>query len=187
MSWIKSERIEFINEYERKYGIRLAENDEMLPIIHFIFDAGKSTDARLADAESLLSNLGKTVKQSTDRFIPNTYHFTEGEALKWQIGIGLKVVMIIAAISILLWSAYFWWHSYQDIANAKAIIISAPLLEKKLLNGIQVNKDGYYFLEFSRPPEDASSIKFFTEYELLEDGTVRIYLTHDQSNRWKRH
>ena len=30
MSWIEAERIAFIDEFERQYGIRLSENDEML-------------------------------------------------------------------------------------------------------------------------------------------------------------
>jgi len=174
MSWIKSERIEFINEYERKYGVRLSENDEMLPIIHFIFDAGKSTDSRLAEAQRVILKLEQTVNQSVEMMSPTTYHFDRGEALKWQIGIGLKILMVIAGVLVISWSAYFYWSSISDLESAQQILTSAPLIEGNLLRQVHVDGRGYHFLEFNRPKKD--SLHFFKEYQLMDDGSVRVYL-----------
>ncbi len=174
MSWIKSERIDFINEYERRYGVRLSENDEMLPIIHFIFDAGKSTDSRLSETKSLLSKLERTVTQSAEMISPKTYHFSDGDALKWQIGIGIKILIVIAGILIVSWSAYFYWSADNDVKYARQIIALNPVIENNLLQNVRVDSRGYYFLEFTRPKEDV--INFLTEYELRNDGSVRVYL-----------
>jgi|GEM_PF-6310448 len=174
MSWIKSERIEFINEYERKYGVRLSENDEMLPIIHFIFDAGKSTDSRLSETKRLISKLELTVNQSAEMMSPKTYHFAGGEALKWQIGIGLKILMVIAGVLVISWSAYFYWSSHNDLKNAQQILASAPMIEENLLRSVHIDSRGYHFLEFNRPKKD--SLHFLKEYQLMEDGSVRVYL-----------
>lgn len=170
MSWIKSERIDFINEYERRYGVRLSENDEMLPIIHFIFDAGKSTDSRLSETKSLLSKLERTVTQSSRE----NYYFSDGDALKWQIGIGIKILIIIAGILMVSWSAYFYWSADNDVNYARQIIASNPVIENNLLQNVRLDSRGYYFLEFNRPKEDV--INFLTEYELRNDGSVRVYL-----------
>ncbi len=174
MSWIKSERIEFINEYERKYGVRLSENDEMLPIIHFIFDAGKSTDSRLSETKRLIAKLEQTVDLSVEMISPKTYHFAGGEALKWQIGIGIKILMVIAGLLIVSWSFYFYWRSHNDLKTAQQILASAPMIEKNLLQSVREDGRGYYFLEFNKPKDDG--IHFFIEYELMDNGSARVYL-----------
>jgi len=174
MSWIRSERLEFINEYERKYGVRLLENDEMLPIIHFIFDAGKSTDSRLSETKQLIAKLEQTVTQSAEMINPKTYHFSPGEALKWQVGIGIKILMIIAGFLIVSWSCYFYWSSHSDLKTSQQILASAPMIEKNLLQNIQKDNRGYYFLEFKKPTGD--SVHFFDEYDLMSNGAARVYL-----------
>ena len=175
MSWTRNERQEFINEYERHYGDRLSETDEMLPILHFIHTTGKSTESRLTRAESLFSTLEKMVQHSIKKISPRTYNIHKGDAIKWHVGIALKIIMISTIITFALWSIYLLWYLHQDITNAKEILVSAPLMEQGLLKNVRTDNSGYYYLKFKKPSEKGV-FKYFTEYELLNDGTVKVYL-----------
>ena len=133
MSWIKSERIEFINEFERKYGIRLKENDEMLPILHFIYDAGNGTSKRLEDSQKVLNKIESLVNGVLQNVNPKVYDIKKGDAISWQIGIGLKYMIIGLTISILSWIAHFYSDEYNKVEKAQEIIQKAldDYLEKK--------------------------------------------------------
>lgn len=175
MSWIQRERVRFIDEYERTYGKRPSEDDEMLPIMHFIFSAGKATQAKLADTEKLILKLEESINDSSKITNSPTYNFSDGEAMKWQIGIALKILIVISGFTALGWSIYFWWDANDKVEKADKIVLSAPVIEEKLLPQIQIDGSGYYFLEFKRPQK--SSVNFFTEYHLMNDGSVRVYLS----------
>lgn len=175
MSWIQRERVRFIDEYERTYGKRPSEDDEMLPIMHFIFSAGKATQAKLADTEKLILKLEESINDSSKISHSPTYNFSDGEALKWQIGIALKVMVIICGFIAAGWSIYFWWDANDKVAKADKIILSAPVIEGKLLPQVRIDESGYCFLEFKRPQK--SSVNFFKEYHLMNDGSVRVYLS----------
>lgn len=172
MSWIKSERIEFINEYERKYGVRLSENDEMLPILHFIFDAGKLTTQRLNDTSTLINRAEKIINEAASKMNSKVYHFKEGDAFKWQIGIAFKVILIMGSIILTGWSIYYWIDAYKMKKKSEAIIRAVPFIENV---NVRVNQEGYHFIEFL-PPKQKSKVQFYTDYELQKDGTIRIYI-----------
>lgn len=68
---IKEERKELRDEMERVYGIYLREDDELLPIIHFITEASKLAELNTSESKKLLEKM----KTSSDEMI--AAHSTE--------------------------------------------------------------------------------------------------------------
>ena len=57
MSMLKEERKALRDELERLYGIHLREDDEFLPIIHFISNASKLADAKTTELNKILEEM----------------------------------------------------------------------------------------------------------------------------------
>ena len=146
----------------------------MLPIMYSISRAGKSTDLRLIEANRLLEETRLLVKDLARTVKPKTYNFDKGEAWKWQIGIAVKILIIVCCFLVILWSGYFWWLSKYDLKKANRIISVAPFVEKNFLLRVKQDKEGYYFIEFQEAK--TNSVKYFTEYEKLKEGKVRVYV-----------
>ncbi len=174
MSWTEKDRLAFADYFESQYGKRLSINDEMLPLLHYMFKVNQSTVSRLAKTEKILENTQKIVNDVVLKANPKTYHFSSGEAFRWQLGITLKYAFWIAGIMIIFWSSYFWWAAHRDIKNAELILSAAPVVEQTLLHQIDADRNGFLFLEFKRPK--GTLVENFTEFNVIDEETIRIYL-----------
>ncbi len=173
MSWIKKERDEFINTYERTYGVRLSEKDEMLPIMHFIYNAGNETINKLNNTDALVAKIEKLLKDSNFRRTPIVLQ--DGQAWAWQIGIAVKSIIILVAISLAIIAGYFVdaWHS-EEKASALKIVNSADAIQNGLLSRALEDSNGNIFLSFE--PPKGKSLKLYSNYEFRKDSSVRVYL-----------
>jgi hypothetical protein len=173
MSWIKKERDEFINEYERKYGVRISEKDEMLPIMHYIYTAGLESVCKLREVEQLV----KKVEKSLDQLRTSGPHINlqHGEGWGWQVGMGVRYALILLAVSVAISILVFVsnWTSIQR-SEASFIIEAAPHIQRDLLRNIEVDNDGDHFLHLM--PNRDTILNDFPEYILLKDSSVRVYL-----------
>lgn len=175
MSWTEGDRLKFIDEYERLYGTRLSINDEMLPILHTIFFAGKATELRLLETRRLLDKSVTTIEFLNQKLKATTYNFnTDNSALKWQLGGLLKTASAGLMIIAIIWSLYFWWNASLTRTKALQILNNVEVIDKGLLLNIRLTEDGYYFIESTKSTD--SSIAFFSEYEELSKGRIRIYV-----------
>lgn len=46
MKWCKEEKLKFIKEMEINYGVRYSENDEIVPLYHYLHHNGKQLDSQ---------------------------------------------------------------------------------------------------------------------------------------------
>jgi hypothetical protein len=60
MAMLKEERKALRDELERVYGIHLREDDEFLPVIHFIHEASKLADLNNAESKKILEEMKTT-------------------------------------------------------------------------------------------------------------------------------
>lgn len=150
-----------------KYGFSIPVSDPVLPalyIIHKEMELNNKTNTDIAKAIQGSASKKKTINYSFT---------TRGEAIRFQIGIGLKWLLIVGSISSLLLVIVWWWSLQEDVAKAKYIINTSPTTSE-LLQRTMVDREGYYFLDFKKAPK--GSFKFFEEYEQIDSKTVRIYL-----------
>jgi hypothetical protein len=173
MSWIKGERDEFINEYERKYGVRISEKDEMLPIMHYIYTAGLESVAKLRQIEKLVAKVDKSLNEPA--FSRTQIVLQDGEAWSWQVGIAVKILLLTIGIlgSITVCSIIVNWSSAKK-EEAAAIIEAAPIIQKDLLKRVEVDIKGNHFLRFV--PDRGNGVELFKEYQLQKDSSIHIYL-----------
>jgi len=168
---IKADRIKFRNEIEADYGIHISENDELLPILHFVFHSVKEVNESRAKQESALSDLMSKINRPV-------YNFAPGEAWQFQIAASLKWLFIGMSIVLFAWIALKWWSAKNDLDEAQRIIQSSERINIHLLNNVKKDTDGFMFLEFTEAK--GNSIKNFIEFEKVNSKTVRVYLGQEK-------
>ncbi len=69
---IKEEKKALRDELERTYGIRIHDDDELLPILHYITDASKLASLHLEESRNILTEMktasSKMIEDHTSRF-----------------------------------------------------------------------------------------------------------------------
>ena len=168
---IKSDRIKFRDDLEAAYGIHISENDELLPVLHFVFHSVKEVKESRAKQESALGDLMSKINRPV-------YNFAPGEAWQFQIASSLKWLFIGISIVLFALIALKWWSSKNDLDEAQRIIRSSGRINSHLLNNVKEDRDGFMFLEFTEAEEN--SIKNFIEYEKVNSRTVRVYLGQEK-------
>ncbi len=164
---IKADRIKFRDELEAAYGIHISENDELLPILHFVFHSVREVNESRAKQESALSDLMSKINRPV-------YNFAPGGAWQFQFAASLKWFFIGGSIVLLSWISLKWWSSINEVEKARNIVRSADLVNRALINKVKKDADGFLFLEFKEAP--GTTIQNFTEYEKTSSKTVRVYL-----------
>ena len=173
MSWIKKERDEFINEYERKYGVRISEQDEMLPIMHYIYTAGLESVYRHRQMEQLFAKIEKSLNEAV--FSSIKIALQDLEALRCLIDIAIRILIFIVVIvgAITIGSVIVNWSSTRRY-EADAIIEAAPIFEKELLKRVVNDPKGNTYLQFV--PDKGDGYELFKEFQLQEDSSIHVYL-----------
>jgi hypothetical protein len=164
---IKADRIKFRDELEAAYGIHISENDELLPILHFVFHSVKEVNESRAKQESALNELLSKINRPV-------YNFGPGEAWQFQLAGSLKWLFVGVSVVLLSWIGQTWWSGKNDLDEAQRIIQSSMRINSHLLNNVKEDSDGFLFLEFTEAKGNA--IKNFIEYEKVNSKTVRVYL-----------
>lgn len=168
---IKSDRIKFRDELEAAYGIHISENDELLPILHFVFHSVKEVNESRAKQERALSDLISKINRPV-------YNFAPGEAWQFQLAASFKWLFIGGSIVLLSGISLWWWSSTHEVEKARNIIRSADLVNRALINKVKKDADGFLFLEFREA--SGTTIQNFTEYEKINSKTVRVYLGEEK-------
>ena len=168
---IKADRIKFRDEFEAVYGIHISENDELLPILHFVFHSVKEVNESRAKQESILSDLINKINRPV-------YNFAPGEAWQFQVAASLKWLFIGISVALFAWVAFKWWSANNDLDEARRIIQSSERINSHLLKNTKKDADGFMFLEFTEAK--GNSIKNFIEFEKVDSKTVRVYLGQER-------
>ncbi|MCC6836688.1 MAG: hypothetical protein IT213_17010 [Cytophagales bacterium] len=164
---IRSDRIKFRDDLEAEYGIHISENDELLPILHFVFHSVKEVNESRVKQESALNELMGKINRPV-------YNFGPGEAWQFQLAASLKWLFIGVSVVLLSWISLTWWSRKNDLEEAERIIQSSVRINSHLLNNVKEDRDGFMFLEFTEAK--GNSIKNFIEYEKINSKTIRVYL-----------
>ena len=175
MKWCKEEKLKFIKEMEINYGVRYSENDEIVPLYHYLHHNGKQLDSQLTVAKDLINQLEIRVQEIKKQTGTTVYNFSNGEAWKWQWGRAVVALVIGWWIFMLgyIWVTYR--ESESKLTNAKEILAKYPIGGEQLMQRIKLAGEGYYYLEFRK--QKGSTIKDFEEYiELQNNGVVTVPL-----------
>src|ERR1044071_4302716 len=154
-----------------KYGFKFTTTDPTTPIMYVIH---KDLEATIDANRELTSE----VKTAASKINPKVFNFnTHGEAKAFQVGIGLKWLIISVPV-ILLCCIGTWWYSIaSDVKQARAIINNAGNIGELIK---RVKKIGdFYVIDFAAAQQD--SIRPFIEFRRLNARIVRVYLGKEQS------
>lgn len=168
---IRSDRIKFRDDLEAEYGIHISENDELLPILHFVFNSVKEVNESRAKQESALNELMGKINRPV-------YNLGPGEAWQFQLAASLKWLFIGVSVVLVSWIGQTWWSWKNDLDEAQRIIQSSERINSHLMNNVKRDSDGFMFLEFTEAK--GNSIKNFIEYEKINSKTVRVYLGQEK-------
>lgn len=156
----------------KEYGFDFAPSDPVIPALYVIHQEilsnKKSNDAITTE-----------IKLAAGRMNSQIYHFNSpGEGWRFQIAASLKWLFIGLSFDLLLWICLIWWNSFNNVEEARKVIQSAGRINSELLKSVQLDSDGFFFLEFKEAP--GVSIKNFIEFERVNSKTVRVYLGQEK-------
>jgi hypothetical protein len=151
----------------KEFGFHFPPNDPVIPAM-YIFHKEMQSNNQNNNAIAAL------IKESLSKINPTTFHFNSpGEAWKFQIGITLRWVLSGLLVLVCMWTAIWYWSMANDVDKARTIIESSNNLGG-LIKRIQINDEGYYFIDFTTAKGD--SIQNFKDFQKLNTRTVRVYL-----------
>jgi len=173
MSWTIKERETFIEFYERKYGVLLKENDEILSVLHFIFDKTNLTESQVIRTHELINLLEVKVKDIKGHLQPKQFQLDGDAAWKWQMG-SIRKIFAIAAIAISAIILLFHLGvGFGKVQKANNLINSQPF-QKYLFNTIKTDNLGFYYIDISKSKNDSTNV--WTDYLPINDSTARVYV-----------
>jgi hypothetical protein len=164
----KNELREYSAYLLKRYGFNIPYTDPVMPALFTIHK-------ELSDTKDSNTRLAKTIDQALERMNPTVYNFNApGEAWKFQIGNSLKWFFVCLTIVLTLFIGFSWMKVKSTVEEAENIIQLASPIEKSLLNRVEKDSDGFYYIEFKESL--GSSVMNFIEYDERGDGRVRVYL-----------
>jgi hypothetical protein len=152
----------------KEYGFFIPPTDPVIPALFIIHQEV----ARNYKSNQLLGTL---VQEATKKMNPNIYNFNvPGEALKFQIGSSIKLLFGCLTIVLFLFIGLSWIKIQTEVEKARSIIELSDPIQKELLNRIEKDSEGFYYIEFKESL--SPSVINFTEYDEIGRGRVRVYL-----------
>ncbi len=150
-----------------EYGFYFSPSDPVIPalyVIHKEMQLNHQSNERIAGL----------VKDAAGKINPTVFHFdSPGEAFQFQLGAAVKWIMISLPIVFILWIGAWYWSMESDVDKARTIIQASGRFGE-FVKRAEVDKDGYYFIEFTAPKGD--SIAFFSEFQRVNAKTIRVFL-----------
>jgi hypothetical protein len=151
----------------KEFGFHFPPNDPVIPAIYIIHKEMQLNNQNNKAIASL-------IKEALSKINPTSYHFNSaGEAWKFQMGITVRWVLGGLLVLVFMWSAVWYWSMANDVDKARTIIESSNNLGG-LIKRIQINDEGYYFIDFTTANGD--SMQHFKDFQKLNARTVRVYL-----------
>jgi hypothetical protein len=151
----------------KEFGFYFPPNDPVIPAMYIFHKEMQLNNQNNKAIASL-------IKEALSKINPTTFHFNSaGEAWKFQMGITLRWVLSGLFALVFIWTAIWYWYRVNDIDRAKTIIEASDNISE-LVNRVQKNNEGYYFIDFTTAMGD--SIQHFKESQKLSARTVRVYL-----------
>jgi hypothetical protein len=151
----------------KEFGFHFPPNDPVIPAIYIIHKEMQLNNQNNKAIASL-------IKEALSKINPTSYHFNSaGEAWKFQMGITVRWVLGGLLVLVFMWSAVWYWSMANDVDKARTIIESSNNLGG-LIKRIQINDEGYYFIDFTTAKGD--SIQNFKDFQKINTRTVRVYL-----------
>jgi len=155
-----------------KYGFHFTTTDPTSPIIYVIH---KELEACLDSNKAIVEE----VKNASSKINPQVFEFkAQGEAKGFQVGIGLKWLILSIPILVFCTIGVWWYRMAQEVRQAELIIENSNNI-RQLSKRIR-KIDDVYVIDFTAAQKD--SIMPYREYRKLDSKTVRVYLGKDISN-----
>lgn len=154
-----------------KYGFKFTTTDPTTPIMYVIH---KDLEATI-DANK---ELATEIKAAASKINPTVFNFnTHGEAKAFQVGIGLKWLIISAPVLLLCCIGTWWYSITSDVKQARMIINNSGNIGELAKRVKKI--DDFYVIDFVAAQQD--SIKPFSEFQRLNTRVVRVYLGKERS------
>lgn len=152
----------------KEYGFSFPPSDPVIPALYVIH-------RELMTTKKSNEGIVQQIKEAALKVNPTIYSFSHpGEAWKFQMAQGVKWVLVATIFLISSWGWYLSIMVSGRIEEAKVTMNYLSRIEKNLLPLIRKDKEGFLFLEFSKPTGD--TIRSFTEYNKLTNNKIRVYL-----------
>lgn len=121
------------------------------------------------------------VKSAATKIHPEVFQFNSSEAAwKFQMGITYRWAMVLVCAVLLLWIGAWWWSMKKEVDQAR-LIIEASGNVGILAKQVRQDRNGYYFIDFAAPYGD--SLKSFTEFQVINAKTVRVFLGKETTDK----
>lgn len=151
----------------KEFGFQFSPNDPVIPAL-YIFHKEVQRNSQHNKA------LASLVQDASSKMHSKVFNFNApGEAWKFQLAIASKWIAIGLLVLILLWGIAWYWAIKKDIESARTIINTSENMTH-LIKRVSKDSEGFYFIDFTQAK--GKTIKSYTEFEQLTEGSVRVYL-----------
>jgi len=154
----------------KEFGIHYPESDQILPVLYTIhkdMESNNQTNKEIASR----------IQEVSSRIHPREFNFYSGDAAeKFQNGITRRWILVGILSLILIWGAFLFLSMTNDLNRAR-IIVGSSRNVNELLQRVEKDNEGYYYLDFS--VANGNYIQNFKEFKKINARTVRVYLGKD--------
>ena len=151
----------------KEYGFHFYPDNPVLPALYVIHREMQLT----TDSNKALASL---VNEAVAKIKPTVFNFNSEEAaLKFQVGIAVKWLLIGGLGLIFSVLAIWYWSMVNKVDEANVIIQTSGNMGG-LMRRVKKDNEGYFFIDFTAAEGD--SIQYFKEYQKLGEKTVRVYI-----------
>lgn len=155
-----------------KYGFHFTTTDPTTPIMFVIH---KELQECLEANKALVGE----VKNAASKINPEIFQFnTHGEARGFQVGRGLKWLIISIPVLVFFVIAAWWYRMANDVHQASFIIDNSANIHELVKRVKKI--DDFYVIDFTAAQKD--SITPYVEFRRVDTKTVRVYLGKGVNN-----